>query len=221
MNIMISIPNHIRLLITNQYSFLSSMLYKFPFLHSRWIEEQEKEVKELANSESNGEFEIYQSIYQSEMSKFDCCFDEELLFNQAMLIMAYSYYESILMRIAKEETLQSSRPSEIAGKHGVTLDYECIEISEYLHNTILPLRNQLCHNNNGTLFARNKDNKKDEKLNIQKLVESDKIEIEDGRIYIKNSHFIQETLDKEYRLLIRLADICGYKTKYLGVNNDK
>lgn len=218
---MISIPNHIRLLITEQYSFLSSILYKFPFLHSRWIEEQEKEIKILANSESNGEFEIYQSIYQSEMSKFDCCFDEELLFNQAMLIMAYSYYDSILMRIAKEEALQSGRPSEIAGKHGVILDYEYMEISEYLHDTILPLRNQLCHNNNGTLFIRNKDSKGYEKLNIQKLIECKKIEIEDGIIYIKDSHFIQETLDREYRLLIKLADICGYNTQYVGLNHNK
>ena len=72
---MISIPNHIRLLITNQYSYLSSMLYKYPYLHSKWIEEQEKEVKEVANSISNGEFEVYQSIYQSEMSKFESCSD--------------------------------------------------------------------------------------------------------------------------------------------------
>lgn len=218
---MISIPNHILLLITNQYSFLSSMLYKYPYLHSKWIEEQEKEVKEVANSISNGEFEVCQSIYQSEMSKFESCSDEELLFNQAMFIMVYSYYESILMRIAKEETLQSSRPSEIADKHGVTLDYEYIGISEYLHKTILPLRNQLCHNNNGTLFARNKENKEDEKLNIKKLVECKKIEIEDGIIYIKDSHFILETLDKEYRLLIKLADICGYKSQHQGANNNK
>lgn len=214
-------PNYIRLLIINQYSFLSSILYKFPYLHTIWIEAQTSDAKALANSESNGEHEVYQSIYQSEMSKFESCFDEELLFNQAMPIMAYSYYESILMRIAKEETLKSSRPSEIAGKHEVISDYEYVEISEYLHNTILPLRNQLCHNNNGTLFERNKDNKKDEKLNMQKLVECNNIEIEDGIIYIKDLHFIQETLDKEYRLLIKLTDIFGYKTQYLRVNNNK
>lgn len=209
---MISIPNHIRLLITNQYSYLSSMLYKYPYLHSKWIEEQEKDVKEVANSISNGEFEVYQSIYQSEMSKFESCSDEELLFNQTMLIMAYSYYESILMRIAKEETLQSSRPSEIAGKHGITLECEYKDISKYFYNTIRPLRNQLCHNNNGTLFERNNDDKEDEMKNIQKLVEGNRIEIIDGRIYIKDSHFIQEILDKAYKLLLKLADICGYKT---------
>lgn len=209
---MISIPHPIRLLITNQYQFLSSMLDKFPFLHDRWIEEQERDAKELANIESNGDLEIYQSIYHSEISKLESCYDENQLFYQAMFLMIYSYYESILMRIAKEEALRTSRPNDIAGKHGVILDYEYIEISEYLHNTILPLRNQLCHNNNGTLFARNRDNKKDEELNIQKLVECNNIEIEDGRIYIRDSHFLQETLDKEYRLLIRLADICGYTT---------
>lgn len=218
---MISIPHPIRLLITKQYSFLYSMLYKFPFLHAKWIEEQEKDAKKLANRESNGDFEIYQSIYKSEMSKFESCTDEEQLFYQGTFIMVYSYYESILMRISKEEGLKSSRPSDIAGKYGVKLDYEYIEISEYIRNTILPLRNQLCHNNNGTLFTRNKDHKENEKLNIQKLIDYNSIEIEDGVIYIKDSRFIQETLYKEYRLLIKLADICNYKTKYCGMNKYK
>lgn len=217
---MISIPNHIRLLITNQYQFLSSMLDKFPYLLNKWIEEQEKDAQVLANIESSGDCEVYHSIYQSEISKLESCSDEKQLFNQAMFIMTYSYYESIMLRIAKEESIALCRPSCIANKFGVELDVEYSKISKYIHETILPLRNQLCHNNNGTLFAR--DNEKDnERKNILKLVENKRIEIEDGRIYINNTHFIQETLDIEYRLLIKLADICGYKTKYLGVSNDK
>lgn len=211
---MISNPNPIRLLIINQYTFLSSILDKFPFLHGKWIEEQEKNAKILANQESKGDFVIYQSIYNSEMLKLENYTDEEQLFYQGMFIMVYSYYESILMRISKEEGLKSSRPCDIAGKYGATLDYEYIEISEYIHNTVLPLRNQLCHNNNGTLFIRNKDHKENGKLKIQKLIECNSIEIVDGVIYINNPYFIQETLYKEYRMLINLSDICGYNTKY-------
>lgn len=208
---MISIPHHIRLLILNQYQFLSSMMKKFTLLHHKWIEEQERDAQVIANIESNGDNEVFHSVYQSEISKLDGCYDEEQLFHEAMFIMVYSYYESILMRIAKEEKLQSSRPSDIARKHGNALERQYEDISTYFYNTIRPLRNQLCHNNNGTLFERSYDNKEDEEKNILKLVERNRIEIVDGRIYIKDSLFIQETLDKAYKLLIKLADICGYK----------
>lgn len=209
---MISVPHPICLLITNQYQFLSSMFNRFPSLLNNWIDQHEKEVNKLANIESGGDFEVYSSIYHSEISRVDSCYDEMQLFYQALLIMAYSYYESILSRIAKEETVKE-RPSCIAHKYGIGLNGEYSEISEYIHHTILPLRNQLCHNNNGTLFARNKDGQ--ELHNIKILVSSHDIEIEGGRIYIKRPQFIQDILDKEYKMLLKLADICCYNTKYI------
>lgn len=51
---MISVPHPIRLLITNQYQFLSSMFNRFPSLLNNWIDQQEKEVNKLANIESGG-----------------------------------------------------------------------------------------------------------------------------------------------------------------------
>lgn len=53
---MISVPHPIRLLITNQYQFLSSMFNRFPSLLNNWIDQQEKEVNKLANIESGGGF---------------------------------------------------------------------------------------------------------------------------------------------------------------------
>lgn len=117
---MISAPHPIRLLITNQYQFLSSMLNRFPSLLNNWIDQQEKEVNGLANIESKGDFEVYSSIYHSEISRVDSCYDEMQLFYQALLIMVYSYYESILSRIAKEETVKE-RPNCIAHKYGIEL----------------------------------------------------------------------------------------------------
>lgn len=208
---MISVPHPIRLLITNQYQFLSSMLNRFSSLLSDWIAQQEKEVNQLAKNESRGDFEVYSSIYHSEISRVDSCYDEKQLFYQAMLIMVYSYYESILLRIATEESVEG-RPSCIAYKHGTKLNSEYSKISEFIHHTVLPLRNQLCHNNNGTLFTRDKDGQEWHAIKI--LVNSNDIGIEDGRIYIKRSKFIQDTLDKENKMLLKLADICDYKTKH-------
>lgn len=49
---MISTPHPIRLLITIQYQFLSSMSKRFPSLLNDWIDQQEKAVNQQARNES-------------------------------------------------------------------------------------------------------------------------------------------------------------------------
>lgn len=195
-------------MINSQYGFLSSLLVRFPSFLEEWIKTQKEETEQLAKEYANGDFEAYRTIYNSKISRIDSCYDEEQLFYQAMLIIIYSYYESLLLKISKEIGSES-RPSKIAEIQGVVLEEKYVEIAIYLHNTILPLRNQLCHNNNGTLYARKGEQEKEA---IQELVSSQKIEILEDRIYIIQRQFIIETLESEYELLIRLADICGFKT---------
>ena len=102
---MIAITHPIKQMIDSQYGFLSSMLYRFPSLLDEWIEKQKEEVEQLAKEYAEGDYEVYRDTYNSEISRIDPCYDEELLFNQAMLIMVYSYYESFLCRLAKESGL--------------------------------------------------------------------------------------------------------------------
>jgi hypothetical protein len=83
------------------------------------------------------------------------------------------------------------------------------------------LRNQLCHNNQGTLFARS-TNRKDEQIeNVVKLVERKFITIDDGRIVSIDRTFIRNVLDGEHKLLLYLAEICGFKTKWYVFENSK
>lgn len=206
---MIAITHPIKQLINNQYDFLSSMLNHFPSLLEDWVHKQEKEVKQLANEFANGDSDVYTSIYSSEISRVDFCYDEEQLFNQAMLIMVYSYYESILLRIAKEINVDKTRPSIIAEKYGMSLEKDYLKISTFLFNTVAPLRNQLCHNNQGTLFEKSS---KEEIEIINILNEKQIITIDEGRISTINGSFIKYILDAEYKLLLKLADICGFKT---------
>ena len=123
------------------------MSKRFPSLLNDWIDQQEKAVNQQARNESEGDIEVYRSIYHSEMSLIDYYYNEEQLFYQAMLIMVYFYYDSILLRIAtEEEESVEGRPSCIAYKYKVRLNCEYFKISEYIHYAILPLRNQLYHN---------------------------------------------------------------------------
>lgn len=219
---MIAITHPIKQLINSQYDFLSSMLDRFPSLLEEWIQKQEKEVEQLANEIAAGDSEVYSSTYSSEISRVDSCYYEEQLFNQAMLIMAYSYYESTLLRLAKEINEEVARPSVIAKHLGEELDEELSKISNYLFRTIFPLRNQLCHNNQGTLFARSTNKREEQIENIDKLIERKIITIDDGRIVSIDRSFIKSILDGEHKLLLYLAEICGFKTKwYLHMDGKK
>lgn len=215
---MIAITHPIKQMINSQYGFLSYMLDFFPHLLNEWIEKQKEEVEQLAKEYAEGDYEVYRDTYNSEISRINPCYDEGLLFNQAMLIMVYSYYESVLRRLAKECGIKEEWPSAIASKYDVTIDGEYLKIATFLHNTMLPLRNQLCHNNNGTLYTRSKDN---EIENINKLIQKKYISEDDGRIYITNRNFVKQVLDDEYKLLLKLAEICGFKTRRYAYKDGK
>lgn len=207
-------------MINSQYGFLSSMLDNFPNLLNEWIKKQEVEVEQLAKEFADGDYEIYKDTYNSEISRIDSCYDEELLFNQSMLIMVYSYYESFLYRLAKECDLNvktDAKPSAIAKAHNGTIETEFLKISTFLHDTILPLRNELCHNNNGTLYSREEDNERV----IAELDRKGYISMGNDGISIIDRKFIKQVLDVEHKLLLKLAEICGFKTKWYTYKDGK
>jgi hypothetical protein len=100
----------------------------------------------------------------------------------------------------------------IAKEHNKTIEGEFLKISTFLHETILPLRNELCHNNNGTLYSREEDNEKA----IAELERKGYISMGNDGISIIDRSFIKKVLDGEHKLLLKLAEICGYKTTLYG-----
>lgn len=210
---MIAITHPIKQMINSHYGFLSSMLDRFPSLLNEWIKKQEEEVERLAREHAEGDDEVYRDTYNSEISRVDPCYEEELLFNQAMLIMVYSYYESFLCRLAKDSGLNvntDARPSSIASKHNGTIEGEFLKISKFLYETILPLRNELCHNNNGTLYSREEDNERA----IVELERKGYISMDNDGICVTDRDFIKHVLDGEHELLLKLAEICEFKTQW-------
>jgi hypothetical protein len=186
------------------------MIERYPAIISDYNKQVEKEAKKTAMDNADGDNEVYMSIYNSEIARYNTN-DIDVIFNQSMLIMVYAYYESLLFRIAKENGLgrKKARPSVIACKYNSTLKNEYLKISDYIYYTIRPLRNELCHNNNGTLFS---NCEKEEKMRIKELEELKYICITDGDIYIRDKDFVKDVLAKEHKLLLELANICGYKT---------
>lgn len=209
---MFAVQHPIRQLLNSQYEYLSLMIARFPYLLEEWNHKQEKEAELVAKAVSEGDPEIYSSVFNSELSRLSTSCEEEQLFNQAMLIMVYSYYESTVYRIAKESGV-SPRPSEIAKKHKTTLTQNGMNISKYIYDYIRPLRNQLCHDNNGTLFSQCPD---EDKSHVLELAKEKKIRIDDDTLYIIDRAFIKKTLQDEHNLLIELANICGYKVTRVG-----
>lgn len=208
---MIALTHPIKQMINSQHGFLSSMLERFPNLLDEWIEKQKKDVEELASEYAEGDAEVYRDTYNSEMKRIDPCYGEELLFNQAMLIMVYSYYEATLLRLSKESHVHSLRPIIIANKFNAFLDDELIRISDFIYNKVEPLRDQLCHNNSGTLFEKNKERAE---ACINYLSQKKYISVDEGRITFIDRAFIKKVLDGEHRLLLYLAEICGFKTQW-------
>lgn len=210
---MIAITHPIKQMINSQYGFLLSMLDRFPSLLDEWIEKQKEEVEQLAKEYAEGDYEVYRDTYNLEISRIYPCYEEELLFNQSMLIMVYSYYESFLCRLAKESGLNvktDARPSSIAKAHNGTIEEEFLKISTFLHEKILPLRNELCHNNNGTLYSREEKNESA----IAELDRKGYISMGNDGISFIDRKFIKQVLDGENKLLLKLAEICGFNTKW-------
>jgi hypothetical protein len=71
----------------------------------------------------------------------------------------------------------------------------------------------LCHNNSGTLFEKNKERAE---ASINFLLQKKYISVYEGRITSINRDFIKKVLDGEHKLLLKLAEICGYKTILYG-----
>lgn len=197
----------IRALIDDNYRLLTALITGYPSIVENWISEQEKEVEKFAEDFSEGDPDICLPTYQSQIQRVYNSVEEFALFDQSMLIMVYSYYESMIYKLSKEIGA-NNRPSAIAEKKGMTLDKDSLQIANFLHETIRPLRNELCHNNNGTLFSKAD---KEEKEKIIELAKSKIIRVDNVQIILLERSFISMTLEKEYKLLCVLADICGFK----------
>ena len=218
---MFAIPDPVVLKI-HQYYFLESLLRDFPSMLKDWQSKEIHLIRKDAQVASEGDDIIEESIYSQYSS---CIYEqtdyEEHLFSQAIFMMVFSYYESIVHKMAIDCGTQD-RPSVICQRHGKTLSMEAVTASETIYREARILRNYLCHNNAGT---ESESEAKETRMVLEKLEARGSINMEivrgdDGQVligqslfYNVNTHYTLEILKKEYLVLRELAVTCGYTNR--------
>ena len=208
---MIAIPHPVNRQIAS-YNYLSSLIANYQNYVDGWRDSVLKEIETKAKDISEGDCEIEADIYSQESRAiFEQTEFEELLFYKSMLTMVYSYYESILNKMACDVGSDNNRPSSICEKKGVSLSKKNQEKAVFLYEKVYFLRNHLCHNDSGST---DKDEEKTE-LALDWLYRNNFIDMDDSlgkyNIYYINKDFILDVLTQEHDVLLELSKIIGYK----------
>ena len=184
--------------------YLTHLLCMYPNLLDDWMQDKEKEHRCIAKESSNGDVEVEASIFQSLSHRYDCFMETEVFFYDAMFIMVYSYYESVLTKLAKKYDCCKNWPSCICERNNIKLSDKAHICTDFLFNKIEILRNQICHNFLGTIGAK----KKTDKQVVKKLFEEypDAIRYDDNSVHILKGEFISEVLEKEKFVLNELIN---------------
>lgn len=195
-------------MVQDRESFIRCMLGLFPELLDNWEKKQIERIDELAKSVAEGDEEIEVSIRQSESRKLDVKYEMENLFYQASFLVAYSALESSILALSKELSVPFLVDAICKSKNH-ELSPEAKEANEFVFNEGRILRNNLCHNNSGTLNGRGL---------MEKLCreESAGICYDGQQISFVNSNYIDRFLNQAHVLLAELCGITGHKVKYCG-----
>lgn len=214
---MITIPHPVNRKIST-YSHLYALITNYHEHIESWRNKVLKEIELKAQELSEGDKEIEECIYSQESSGiYDQTEFEELLFNKSMLIMVYSYYESILHKMAIDVGLgkDDERPSLICQKMGAQLSTISREKTDFIWNKVHYLRNHLCHNDSVTK-GDNDANTEKALIWLQQNKCIDMIRHQDDKldgfeVYYISKEFILDVLNKEHDILVELSKVIGYK----------
>lgn len=88
---MIAVPHPIRRFIDDECMFLELLIRQFPALHDEWKTKTLKEFEEQAAEVAEGDDEV-------RLDAYDCTTDT---FRSAMLVMAYSYYDTAVQLLCR------------------------------------------------------------------------------------------------------------------------
>lgn len=186
--------------------FIRHLLQEYPLLLEQWEKNTEKEMELYAEECAEGDEDIRMSILSQCLCAFDDVEFRKDTFYQAMLMMTYSYYESAIASLSKKANPREAIKA-ICNSKNITLSTESIKNIDYLQDSINPLRNNICHNNFGTL--RNTET-------LSSLAEEwDSILYQDDTIILTDSAIIEDALNRMQRIFGELCEKLGYKSKTL------
>lgn len=209
---MFAIRHEMKIKIDDQKQFLDFMLATYPGMVEQWensmVEKFKQEAKEAAAGDSDIEHDYFSQCCRC-LDDMGMCIP---LFYNTMLVMAYSYYESMLGRILDYKYKTKSKGAK--NILDCIFKLSSIDLSQarqgdvvFMYDTVRVLRNQICHNNNGT------PTEDDELKKIAQANEG--VEYNGGEVYV-NESVARKALEAAYGVLSELAEKLGYKTKFVS-----
>lgn len=193
--------------VDDRAQFIKCLLTEYPYFLKSYQEKQSKNFAEIAKENAEGDEDIERDIYNSFKHVFDDDGDKTNLFYQSVFVMCFSYYESCIAYLSKEAN-SKEHIKAICSSKNINLSKEVLTAIDDIQNEMNVLRNNICHNNMGTL--RKKDI-------LKKISEEYSGVFFDGdTIMMTDSKIIKDTLDKMHMVLHELCGKLGYKTKYIG-----
>lgn len=200
----VSLRDPIKAKIDDRVSFIKYLLQEYPSLLDKWEKDTQKEMETYADECAGGDEDIRLSILSNYMKAFDGNENRKDMFYQAILVMAFSYYESAVTLLSQHANSKEHIKAICASKN-ITLSAETQRHIDYLQEDINALRNNIAHNNFGTY-------RKIDTLN--KLAEKwDGVHYSDDTITLTDSAIIEDALEKMHHVLSELCDKLGYRNR--------
>lgn len=202
---MFAIRHYLTAILQDRKGYIESMINDFPSMKKQWEEKIEKNITDYAVECAENDYDEKYSIKSQLLNAYEANRDFDNIFYQSMLAIAYSYYDSFIERLYKENNITLKKKEEnkllyFCKKMNISLSKEATTYEKYINRYVRRLRNDIIHNNTGTL--KYKINKND----------YPEIDIDNGIITINGSKFILDALEKEYFVLYEISQKLGYKT---------
>lgn len=185
--------------IETNYHFINSLITEFPHFLSNWEKETDEKFQEEAEKAADGDSDVYQSILSNLRRAFDDNSEKESVFNKAMVVITYAFYENILNEILQTDRVD--KVDAICAVNNISLSDEAIAAKDFIANKIRELRNHIVHKEYSNA---------NRKIKTDICREYPEITVEDGGIYINGGKFTQDSLEKEFKVLYELAEKLGH-----------
>ncbi len=199
-----TIRNHVLAQVEDRARFLEHLIEEYPRLLKEWTDKTDNEFKQDAEEYSDGDRDMFSSIYSSMQTAFDENEYREDLFYKSMLLMTYAYYESTVSYFARK-VKTNEIINAICRSNNIELSSDAKEAVANISSNIRIVRNQLIHNNMGN------PQHVDDLLRISN--KWDGIDFANDEITISKPDFVLDSLRKELLVLSELSLKMGYKHK--------
>lgn len=190
---MFSITHPLRNIVYKEYCILSSLISDIPNYYNNMINKIELEAKEIANSVSEGDLEVFMSIYNSYTSPSSDIEEITEHSRSYILIAIYAFYERNIRNIYKELGFKDYNKKNIDINtvfQNVNLEKDsCFDFYKELQVFGL-LRNNLSH---GKL-----NNDKNWNIVLEYIDKNKSLSIEDDVVCILDNDFLDEKLELVY-----------------------